>query len=1023
MEVPELISINPSLNRKAKFFGLLPISQVIPIGIIAAFCFITIGAVGGKDKHFGILFGFMTGSWLLATGAHPHEMIDRMRPFPGKNWAYTRLPYVSPLPENRPAQLREAIKDEELTLRPKYINEAMQNGKKEIYPPFVGFQHLISLVKYTQEGKDRGALFLKHNQQYQIVFCFQLTPWHTSFTPEQARRYWEATEIAAKEILPGESLTFYCEKYADDTEQTIKLEKIIADCNSNGIALLTESELSRTQSLSNRGLRQHFSYTVACTYTFTRNGDVGTDFVSQIIRLGNKFLSSAAGDSKQLLQDFYSESLELAYTRGFLIWQSILRTTWGLDVTPLTLDQTWKHLWYQFNSRSSQPKPLPNYWTWDGYHFGEVVNEPIHPLSILSLGINHIHAVPQHNQQHDEVVLTGRGQVCGVMTIEEISNRKLTKLEQLNHLYEIMESNDVIDTEFVIQLNNISAQSLDRELEQTIAQANSAKLMAEETAIGRDVRSEQILEQSFEAQKLVGGGGAGIYLSFVAKVYRRDRKALDEACEELSRKFSNNLKRKDSSVWALWLETLPMTIGRILQKTSLIEDRRIKVDNISFYRYLPNVSPENVHKHGVELIVRGGKPIYLDMHQEHTLRGLIIGESGSGKSVIAWQMMRDFLANNIPVIGMDSAVGGNSSFCWAIKMVKGAHIDISRNSSNLVEPPDLRSYQGEDYQVRFNQWKNTVKNTLVNYIMHGIKEPHLEQRVETLVIATTEKFIEHNKIRRRINQAFEEGFGSEAWEKMPILTDWLSFCTKEKLNLRNFEELDKRAINQIQTQITTLLKSPLGNTIGRPSTFDPNSYIKFFTIVSLDSERDQELIAQTIQSTCIRLALQYPKSLIVGDEIADLLKKGGFARTWGAMHAMARKSGISLLTISQNIGEIQKCSAADDILENISFKLIGRITTSGANSLVNTLKYPDLIYENTTKSYVTNKELGCSYWLLEKQNQFWQTQFFPSLLNLAIVANGAEEVKARTEIMNRAIENKISRWSALEEYAQAITSG
>jgi len=183
------------------------------------------------------------------------------------------------------------------------------------------------------------------------------------------------------------------------------------------------------------------------------------------------------------------------------------------------------------------------------------------------------------------------------------------------------------------------------------------------------------------------------------------------------------------------------------------------------------------------------------------------------------------------------------------------------------------------------------------------------------------------------------------------------------------------------------------------------------------------LIAQTIQSTCIRLALQYPKSLIVGDEIADLLKKGGFARTWGAMHAMARKSGISLLTISQNIGEIQKCSAADDILENISFKLIGRITTSGANSLVNTLKYPDLIYENTTKSYVTNKELGCSYWLLEKQNQFWQTQFFPSLLNLAIVANGAEEVKARTEIMNRAIENKISRWSALEEYAQAITSG
>ena len=170
----KLISINPALNRKAKFFGFMPISQVMPLGVIAFFCFLIVGAAGGKDKHFGIAFGFMTGTWLLATGAHPHHMTDRMRPFPGKNWSHTRLPYVSPIPENRPAQLREAIKDDELILRPKYIAQAMQNGKKEIYAPFVGFQHLTSLIEYSYQGKDRGALFLKKGQQYQIVFCFKL---------------------------------------------------------------------------------------------------------------------------------------------------------------------------------------------------------------------------------------------------------------------------------------------------------------------------------------------------------------------------------------------------------------------------------------------------------------------------------------------------------------------------------------------------------------------------------------------------------------------------------------------------------------------------------------------------------------------------------------------------------------------------------------------------------------------------------------------------------------------------------
>ena len=1023
MDASELVSINSSLNRKAKFFGVLPISQVIPIGVIAAFCFLVVGATGGKDKTFGIMFAWMSGTWLLATGSHPHEMIDRMRPRPGKNWAYTRLPYVSPIPENRPVELRSTIEDRELTLRLKYINQMQQTGKKAIFPPFVGFQHLTSLIKYCQGDQDRGALLLKNGQQYQIVFCFKLTPWHTSFTPEQARKYWEATEVAAKEIVPGESLTFYCEKYADLNERVNRLEKVVAECDNGGIAILTESELGRTQSLSQKGLRQNLSYTVTCTFTFTRGGDVGTDFVSRIIRLGNNLLSKAAGDREQLQQDFYSEALEAAYTQGFLIWQSILRTTWRLDVQPLTLNQTWNHLWYQFNSRSSVPKPVPNYWTWDGCEFKEMVIEPVHPLSILSQGVGHLTATPQHNQARDEIVLPGRNQICALMTMEEVSKRKLTKTEQLTHLFEAMQSNDAIDTEFIIQLNSVSSQALDRHLEQTIAQANSAKLMAEESAIGRDVRSEQLLEESFEAQKLVGGGGAGIYVSFVAKIYRTERKVLDEACQELSRKFGSNLKREENIAWSLWLETLPMTMGRILQKTSMVEDRRVLLDNLSFYRYLPNVAPEDVHKNGVELIVRGGKPIYLDMFQKNTLRGLIIGESGSGKSVIAWRIMLDFLSHNIPVIGMDSAVGGNSSFRWAIKMLGGAHIDISRNSSNLLEPPDLRLYKGDDYKVRLNQWKDTVKNTLTNYIMYGVNDPKLSQRVESLIVATIGKFIANNKIRRRINQAFEDGFGSESWQKMPTLVDWLQFCTKEKLNLRNFEEIDKQAINQIRTQITTLLSSALGDTVGRPSSFDPGNRIKFFTIVNLDSERDQVLIAQTIQSTCIRLALQYPKSLIVGDEIADLLKKGGFARTWGAMHAMARKSGISLLTISQNIEEIQKCSAAADILKNISFKLIGVITTDGATSLVEFLKYPDLIYENATKAFETNKELGCSHWLLEIRKQFWQTQFFPSLLNLAMVANGSDEVKIRNEIMTRAIANKTNRWLALDEYAKAITKG
>ena len=40
-----------------------------------------------------------------------------------------------------------------------------------------------------------------------------------------------------------------------------------------------------------------------------------------------------------------------------------------------------------------------------------------------------------------------------------------------------------------------------------------------------------------------------------------------------------------------------------------------------------------------------------------------------------------------------------------------------------------------------------------------------------------------------------------------------------------------------------------------------------------------------------------------------------------------------------------------------------------------------------------------------------------------MVANGSNEVKIRTQIMNDAIANQTSRWEALEQYARAIMSG
>ena len=126
----------------------------------------------------------------------------------------------------------------------------------------------------------------------------------------------------------------------------------------------------------------------------------------------------------------------------------------------------------------------------------------------------------------------------------------------------------------------------------------------------------------------------------------------------------------------------------------------------------------------------------------------------------------------------------------------------------------------------------------------------------------------------------------------------------------------------------------------------------------------------------MRNALAYPRSLIVGDEISELFKKQGFANGFGSWCAVGRKSGMSIILISHDIDAIQNSSARDQILQNIDYRIIGRITSSGAKSLTNHLGYnSSLINRNSTELFLPNKTRLCSKWLVEKNNRFWQAEY------------------------------------------------
>ncbi|MEO1377150.1 MAG: hypothetical protein AAFW70_23250 [Cyanobacteria bacterium J06635_10] len=77
---------------------------------------------------------------------------------------------------------------------------------------------------------------------------------------------------------------------------------------------------------------------------------------------------------------------------------------------------------------------------------------------------------------------------------------------------------------------------------------------------------------------------------------------------------------------------------------------------------------------------------------------------------------------------------------------------------------------------------------------------------------------------------FPSCWKSSEWQDIPTLKDFSRFCSIARLNIQKPEAIDHQAINPITSQIATLLVSPLGIAIGKPSSFSPEPMVKFYII-------------------------------------------------------------------------------------------------------------------------------------------------------------------------------------------------
>ncbi len=440
---------------------------------------------------------------------------------------------------------------------------------------------------------------------------------------------------------------------------------------------------------------------------------------------------------------------------------------------------------------------------------------------------------------------------------------------------------------------------------------------------------------------------------------------------------------------------------------------------------MPLACTKPVDSRGLELLTRqGNMPLHIDFVTKH--RGILIfGETRSGKSVLASEIFVWAIANGMNVISLDyPKPDGTTTYTDLVKFFgdAGAYFDIGSESNNLFQIPDLRHLPEKQRSERLDDYKEFLVKALNTMVMGTETEGQLGKRVHTVLWQGLAAFFADATLQARYDRAFESGFSSDDWFKMPTLVDFVELVRHLDLGVES--ESVKDAIATIILELQGWLTSRVGKAISQPSTIRTDAKLTVFALRNVGDNIEAAVLALSAQSMAFRKALEVTDSLLAIDESPILFKYNGIAQIIGQVCANGAKSGIRPLIIGQDPDTIANSIAGSQILQNLNTRIIGAIQPNSLPSYQRLFGYdPAALMANTDESFRTDPIRLCSHWLLDADARLVECSHHPSPELLGAVANNQKEQRARHRVLAK-YGNKFEGYAAFAKaYAATVRSG
>lgn len=893
-------------------------------------------------------------------------------------------------------------------------------GKTRTYHHIERKFHFLTYGQIELDGRQVGFYLLRRGSELMFIFAWEVYGHDPSMTAQQSLSILSACNDALLGVPKTIDLKCYqdidctCEDYLRMQVDLLKAK----DHDALSQALI-KSRARRAWQLSQDGRLLENKITVFAKYRVPLGGDyaVTHSWIDELLSKTQPLVGSFKGKNLES-QAAWEKVIDYAFRYAYRLVNTLLtsNTGFGCRVRTLTVQDLYERDYLVLHH--PPVPPVPQYIIYN--EFGllpPVVNDAgIHAIGTLFEPQDGIPAKPEFDRHY--AYLPIKQKYAAFVRIGQVrsfpKDKENVARGYLRYLYNILAGssneplyNCQVVTELTPDRSGFEALQLDRVISNSVKrEAEAAK---KQTV---DVIAMQRREQAIEARALLADNNIPYWCSVGIWLYRDSLDQLDQATSELTQRIRTaSVERVMHTTEDVWFQTWPFEWEAFLTKPN---HRRQKYIGFQALPMMPLIKVKPADKKGMLLVSRElGSPLYIDIanRKNHTA---ILAMTGVGKSFVMMDMIFEYVFNNYLSVVFDfPRPDGSSTYTVLVPIlqmlgVRAVYYNVRDSVMNIIELPDLRHFKSR--KKRQEVWQQAFENhlrLLCAIVMGGTHNPDRELLVNSLLNQCYADFHADESIKRRYQQAIEGGFGSAAYQRMPILETfveyaegWFSrYIRKKQEKQEPISDLVSGTIDVILTQLRGVLSSPLGASINGISSFDPNVNLLVIGLTNVSESLDSLIYAMSGLNVLLRQSFSVPRSLLAIDEGTILYKFPFFARETGVIPVHGRKWGCNFLIAAQELQTLLNSCAGNDIFKNLDNILGGHLSSSAIEDMLQLGFYEELIRLYTSDTFKPSPELLQSYWYLKRGDQHLEVTHPVSELLMGLAATDPEENAARKRTM------------------------